>query len=148
MFCLPSYIGRSEYLILYHFHDRVHKVLQLISITELIQRNIVSFITPTPELIERNIHRGCEELEIEPMVVGFLFARHAGQEGRHLFPSYAQWFSSLFSPESTSPASQKQSFVFLVRCTLFNVIVIKIIIVHNDDYNDRNNDISNNDHAI
>ena len=51
---------------------------------------------------------------MEPMVVGFLFARHAGQEGPHLFPSYANWFSSLFLSEASSPAPQKQSFIFLV----------------------------------
>lgn len=74
----------------------------------------LSLTTLTPELIERNIRRGCEELEMEPMVVGFLFARHAGKEGPHIFPSYAHWFSSLFTSEATSLAAQKQSFVFLV----------------------------------
>lgn len=52
---------------------------------------------------------------MESLVIGLLFARHASQEGRHIFPSYSQWFSALFAAESTSPVTDKQSFVFFVR---------------------------------
>lgn len=65
-------------------------------------------------MIERNIRRGCEEQEMEALVVGLLFARHASQEGPHVFPSYAQWFGALFSTEAASPISNKQAFVFMV----------------------------------
>lgn len=66
-------------------------------------------------MIEKNIRKGCEEQEMELLVIGLLFARHASQEGRHIFPLYSQWFSSLFAAESTSPVTDKQSFVFFVR---------------------------------
>ncbi|XP_045600459.1 uncharacterized protein [Procambarus clarkii] len=66
-------------------------------------------------MIEQNIRRGCEDQEMESLVIGFLFARHASQEGRHIFPSYSQWFSAVFATESGSPVANKQSFVFLIR---------------------------------
>ncbi|XP_047485099.1 uncharacterized protein LOC125036506 [Penaeus chinensis] len=66
-------------------------------------------------MIEKNIRKGCEEQEMELLVIGLLFARHASQEGRHIFPLYSQWFSSLFAAESTSPVTDKQSFVFFIR---------------------------------
>lgn len=65
-------------------------------------------------MIERNIRRGCEEQEMEALVVGLIFARHASQEGPHVFPSYAQWFGALFSTEAVSPIANKQAFVFMV----------------------------------
>ncbi|KAK4321097.1 hypothetical protein Pmani_008081 [Petrolisthes manimaculis] len=67
------------------------------------------------DTIERNIRRGCDDREMESLVVGLLFARHASQEGPHVFPSYAQWFGALFSTEAASPVADKQAFVFMVR---------------------------------
>ncbi|XP_066939076.1 uncharacterized protein [Macrobrachium rosenbergii] len=66
-------------------------------------------------IIEKHIRKGCEEQDMEFLVIGFIFARHASQEGCHLFPSYSQWFTGLFATESGSPASHKQSFVFLIQ---------------------------------
>lgn len=66
-------------------------------------------------MIERNIRRGCEEQEMDSLIIGFLFARHAGQEGRHIFPSYSQWFNTLFATESGSPVPNKQAFTFLIH---------------------------------
>ncbi|XP_064103249.1 uncharacterized protein LOC135213204 [Macrobrachium nipponense] len=66
-------------------------------------------------IIEKHIRKGCDDQDMEFLVIGFIFARHASQEGCHLFPSYSQWFSGLFSTESGSPASHKQSFVFLIQ---------------------------------
>ena len=68
------------------------------------------------ELICSSIKRGCEEFEEESLIVGFLFARHASQEGRHIFPTYTHWFSSIFSSEANSPANNKKIFLFLVSC--------------------------------
>ncbi|KAK3879105.1 hypothetical protein Pcinc_016302, partial [Petrolisthes cinctipes] len=67
------------------------------------------------DTIERNIRRGCDDQEMESLVVGLVFARHASQEGPHVFPSYAQWFGALFSTEAASPVANKQAFVFMVR---------------------------------
>ncbi|XP_071528013.1 uncharacterized protein [Panulirus ornatus] len=71
--------------------------------------------TTLKRMIKKKIQHGCEDQEMDLLIIGFLFARHASQEGRHIFPSYPQWFSSLFATESGSPASNKQAFVFLVR---------------------------------
>ncbi|XP_050688141.1 uncharacterized protein LOC126981284 [Eriocheir sinensis] len=123
----PTLVALMQKLLVGLGHEEALNVLELVLSNEEVNWGCVLTLVATAltchrataarlkELIERNIRRGCEELEVEPMVVGFLFARHAGQEGRHLFPSYAQWFSSLFSPEKISPAVQKQSFVFLIR---------------------------------
>ena len=66
-------------------------------------------------IIEEHIRSGCKDQDMEALVIGFIFARHSSQEGRHLFPSYSQWFSALFATESGSPAANKQSFVFLIK---------------------------------
>ncbi|KAK7068186.1 hypothetical protein SK128_013543 [Halocaridina rubra] len=72
-------------------------------------------VTSLKGIVESHIRQGCEEQDIESLVIGFIFARHASQEGRHLFPSYSQWFNALFATESGSPAATKQGFVFLVQ---------------------------------
>ncbi|XP_042231620.1 uncharacterized protein LOC121872690 isoform X7 [Homarus americanus] len=72
-------------------------------------------VTVLKRMIQRNIQRGCEDQDMESLVIGFLFARHASQEGRHIFPTYSLWFSALFATESGSPVANKQAFVFLIQ---------------------------------
>lgn len=123
----PTLVAFLQKLVVGLGHEEAFNILELVLSNEEVNWGCVLTLVATAltchratstklkELIERNIRRGCEELEREPMVVGFLFARHAGQEGPHVFPSYAHWFSSLFTSESTSPTAQKQGFIFLMR---------------------------------
>ncbi|RXG69400.1 Fanconi anemia group A protein-like [Armadillidium vulgare] len=65
--------------------------------------------------VDQYMQTGCVDQETEFLILGFLYARLASFEGRHVFPAYPQWFASTFGAEATSPANNKQSFLFLVK---------------------------------
>ncbi|XP_078690208.1 Fanconi anemia group A protein-like isoform X3 [Branchiostoma floridae x Branchiostoma belcheri] len=66
-------------------------------------------------LIDKLINQSLESNNCPHLLVAFLLARQAGQEGPHVFPPYSQWFQHNFGGSSSPHAASVRTFSCLMR---------------------------------
>ncbi|XP_078608984.1 Fanconi anemia group A protein-like isoform X2 [Branchiostoma floridae x Branchiostoma japonicum] len=66
-------------------------------------------------LIDRLINQSMESNNCHHLLVAFLLARQAGQEGPHVFPPYSQWFQHNFGGSSSPHVASARTFSCLMR---------------------------------
>ncbi|XP_019857375.1 PREDICTED: Fanconi anemia group A protein homolog isoform X3 [Amphimedon queenslandica] len=57
----------------------------------------------------------------EYLIISLLLSRQGGMEGGHVFPSYGNWFKSVFGSSQHSLMDSKRTLTFLIKC-LTNLI--------------------------
>lgn len=72
--------------------------------SDLVQDYIVSLL-----------NEGLVSCNLENLVIAFLFARQGCYEGPHVFSSYPDWFQSVFSEATSTPAANRKTFACLMK---------------------------------
>ncbi|KAL5484603.1 hypothetical protein EMCRGX_G021132 [Ephydatia muelleri] len=121
--CLALYKKIAEIL----GADECVKVIQELVEEEINWAAILGFaacllttIPHAPERLNDTIHTmvsmAISDMEPHTLYCALVLARHCGQEGSHLFPSYKDWFQQTFADPQSGLLTPKRSLQFFMRC--------------------------------
>eukprot|EP00731_Ephydatia_muelleri_P024742 Em0016g1013a len=68
------------------------------------------------DTIHTMVSMAISDMEPHTLYCALVLARHCGQEGSHLFPSYKDWFQQTFADPQSGLLTPKRSLQFFMRC--------------------------------
>ncbi|KAI8519806.1 hypothetical protein Bbelb_030630 [Branchiostoma belcheri] len=98
-----------------HIKDLYTQILVLLTPEDVTQQLEYVMDKEQACLIDKLISQSLESNNCPHLLVAFLLARQAGQEGPHVFPPYSQWFQHNFGGSSSPHVASVRTFSCLMR---------------------------------